>query len=61
MTHCILNFIWFYGIVFQVSVANAFDMMLTGKNIKPDKAKKMGLVDAVVDPVGKKTFSANKP
>ena len=25
-------------------------MMLTGKNIKSDKAKKMGLVDLVVDP-----------
>ena len=30
--------------------ATALDMMLTGKNIKPDKAKKMGLVDLVVDP-----------
>jgi len=28
----------------------ALDMILTGKNIKPDKAKKMGLVDLVVDP-----------
>lgn len=28
----------------------AMDMMLTGKNIRPDKAKKMGLVDLVVDP-----------
>jgi len=25
-------------------------MMLTGQQVKPDKAKKMGLVDAVVDP-----------
>jgi enoyl-CoA hydratase/long-chain 3-hydroxyacyl-CoA dehydrogenase len=33
-----------------VGAANALDMMLTGKNIKPVKAKKMGLVDAVVDP-----------
>lgn len=24
--------------------------MLTGKNLKPDRAKKMGLVDLVVDP-----------
>jgi enoyl-CoA hydratase/long-chain 3-hydroxyacyl-CoA dehydrogenase len=32
-----------------VSLTNAFDMMLTGRNIRPDKAKKMGLVDAVVD------------
>ena len=36
----------------QVSVPNAFDMMLTGKNIRPDKAKKMGLVDQVVDELG---------
>lgn len=28
----------------------ALDAMLTGKNIRPDKAKKMGLVDLVVDP-----------
>lgn len=35
-----------------LSVPNAFDMMLTGKNIKPDKGKKMGLVDALVDPLG---------
>lgn len=33
-----------------VGYANALDMMLTGKNVKPDKAKKMGLVDLVVDP-----------
>lgn len=25
-------------------------MILTGKNIRPDKARKMGLVDLVVDP-----------
>jgi len=35
-----------------VGVPNAFDMMLTGKNIKPDKGKKMGLIDAVVEPLG---------
>lgn len=35
-----------------LGVPNAFDMMLTGKNIKPEKAKKMGLVDAVVDSLG---------
>lgn len=34
-----------------VGYAAAMDMMLTGKNIKADKAKKMGLVDLVVDPV----------
>ena len=35
-----------------VSVPNALDMALTGKNIKPVKAKKMGLVDATVEPLG---------
>ncbi|XP_041809490.1 hydroxyacyl-CoA dehydrogenase trifunctional multienzyme complex subunit alpha b [Chelmon rostratus] len=30
----------------------AFDMMLTGRNIRADKAKKMGLVDQLVDPLG---------
>ena len=27
-------------------------MCLTGKNIRADKAKKMGLVDHLVDPLG---------
>lgn len=31
----------------------ALDMMLMGRNIKAAKAKKMGLVDLVVDPIGK--------
>jgi len=35
-----------------VSVPNALDMALTGKNIKPVKAKKMGLIDATVEPLG---------
>ena len=33
-----------------VGLQNALDMMLTGKEIRPDKAKKMGLVDLVVSP-----------
>mmetsp|Transcript_19666 Transcript_19666/g.36706 ORF Transcript_19666/g.36706 Transcript_19666/m.36706 type:complete len:799 (-) Transcript_19666:360-2756(-) len=33
-----------------VGTQAAMDMMLTGKNVRPDKAKKMGLVDLVVAP-----------
>ena len=33
-----------------VGLQAAMDMMLTGKDIRPDKAKKMGLVDLVVAP-----------
>jgi enoyl-CoA hydratase/long-chain 3-hydroxyacyl-CoA dehydrogenase len=33
-----------------VGLQNAMDMMLTGKEIRPDKARKMGLVDMVVAP-----------
>ena len=33
-----------------IGYSNALDAMLTGKNIRPDKAKKLGLVDLVVDP-----------
>jgi enoyl-CoA hydratase/long-chain 3-hydroxyacyl-CoA dehydrogenase len=33
-----------------VGLQNAMDMMLTGKDIRPDKAKKMGLVDLIVAP-----------
>ncbi|XP_072419500.1 trifunctional enzyme subunit alpha, mitochondrial-like [Chiloscyllium punctatum] len=36
----------------MVGLPNAFDMMLTGKNIRADKAKKMGLVDQLVSPLG---------
>ncbi|VDO72546.1 unnamed protein product [Heligmosomoides polygyrus] len=35
-----------------VSIQNALDMMLTGKNLKADKAKRIGLVDVVVQPLG---------
>lgn len=34
------------------SVPTALDMMLTGKSLKADKAKKLGLVDLVVKPLG---------
>ncbi|XP_053701176.1 hydroxyacyl-CoA dehydrogenase trifunctional multienzyme complex subunit alpha b [Synchiropus splendidus] len=36
----------------MVGLPNAFDMMLTGRNIRADKAKKMGLIDQLVDPLG---------
>ncbi|XP_061180899.1 trifunctional enzyme subunit alpha, mitochondrial-like [Saccostrea echinata] len=35
-----------------VPMQTALDMVLTGKNIKADKAKKLGLVDHLVDPLG---------
>lgn len=45
--------------MFQINVPDALDMMLTGKTIRADKAKKLGLVDALVDPLGiqKKLFT----
>uniref|UniRef100_A0AAX7V6L3 enoyl-CoA hydratase n=1 Tax=Astatotilapia calliptera TaxID=8154 RepID=A0AAX7V6L3_ASTCA len=36
----------------MVGLPSAFDMMLTGRNIRADKAKKMRLVDQLVDPLG---------
>ncbi|XP_070591023.1 trifunctional enzyme subunit alpha, mitochondrial [Erythrolamprus reginae] len=36
----------------MVGIPASFDMMLTGRNIRADKAKKMGLVDQLVDPLG---------
>ncbi|CAH2245426.1 trifunctional enzyme subunit alpha, mitochondrial isoform X2 [Pelobates cultripes] len=36
----------------MVGLPTAFDMMLTGRNIRADKARKMGLVDQLVDPLG---------
>lgn len=34
------------------SVPTALDMALTGKNVKADKAKKLGIVDLLVSPIG---------
>nr|CAG4645367.1 EOG090X01G2 [Lynceus sp. MCZ IZ 141354] len=34
------------------SLLTALDMILTGKTVKADKAKKLGLVDAIVKPLG---------
>ncbi|KAG8122959.1 putative Trifunctional enzyme subunit alpha protein [Naja naja] len=39
----------------MVGIPAAFDMMLTGRNIRADRAKKMGLVDQLVDPLGIKS------
>uniref|UniRef100_A0A4W3HD36 Hydroxyacyl-CoA dehydrogenase trifunctional multienzyme complex subunit alpha b n=1 Tax=Callorhinchus milii TaxID=7868 RepID=A0A4W3HD36_CALMI len=36
----------------EVGLPNAFDMMLTGRNIRADKAKRMGLVDQLVNTIG---------
>ena len=35
-----------------VGIPNSLDMMLTGKNIPAAKAKKMGLVHQLIDPLG---------
>ncbi|XP_042359517.1 hydroxyacyl-CoA dehydrogenase trifunctional multienzyme complex subunit alpha a [Plectropomus leopardus] len=44
----------------MVGLPDALDMMLTGRNIKADKAKKMGLVHQLVDPVGPGTKPAEE-
>ncbi|CAG2207487.1 HADHA [Mytilus edulis] len=36
----------------ELPITDAMDMMLTGKNIPPKKAKKIGLVDHIVSPLG---------
>ncbi|XP_075771853.1 trifunctional enzyme subunit alpha, mitochondrial isoform X2 [Pelodiscus sinensis] len=36
----------------MVGLPAALDMMLTGRNIRADRAKRMGLVDQLVDPLG---------
>ncbi|MBN3297623.1 ECHA enzyme, partial [Amia calva] len=44
----------------MVGLPSAFDMMLTGRNIRADKAKKMKLVDQLVDPLGPGLKSAEE-
>ncbi len=41
---------------FFLGIPNTLDMALTGKTLNAKKAKKVGLVDRVVDPLGKETF-----
>ncbi|XP_004627494.1 trifunctional enzyme subunit alpha, mitochondrial [Octodon degus] len=36
----------------MLGIPAAFDVMLTGRNIRADRAKKMGLVDQLVEPLG---------
>jgi len=35
-----------------IPIDQAFNMMLTGANVRPDKARKLGLIDQVVQPLG---------
>lgn len=35
-----------------IPLPDALDMCLTGKTVRADKAKKLGLVDMTVDPIG---------
>jgi len=39
-------------LVRQTSLPTALDMMLTGKTLKADKAKKLGLIEQLVEPLG---------
>lgn len=43
-----------------IHVPDALQMMLMAKNIRPSKAKKMGLVDAVIEPLGPGVASADE-
>ncbi|KAM3602562.1 uncharacterized protein V6R79_006231 [Siganus canaliculatus] len=43
-----------------VGLPEAFDMMLTGRNIRAEKAKKMGLVHQLVEPLGPGLKSAEE-
>lgn len=35
-----------------IAIPNALDLTMTGRTLKADRAKKMGLVDLVIDPLG---------
>ena len=36
----------------QIGLPDALDLCLTGRNVRAVKAKRMGLVDMLVDPLG---------
>ena len=37
----------------QIGLPDALDLSLTGKNVRADKAKRLGLVDLLIEPLGK--------
>ena len=37
----------------QIGLPDALDLSLTGKNVRADKAKRLGLVDLLVEPLGR--------
>ena len=39
-------------LVEKLALPDVLDMILTGKEVKAKKAKSMGLVDAIVEPIG---------
>ncbi|XP_045142490.1 trifunctional enzyme subunit alpha, mitochondrial isoform X2 [Echinops telfairi] len=45
----------------MVGMPAAFDMMLTGRNIRADRAKKMGLVDQLVEPLELMSYAMTIP
>ena len=45
----------------KVGLPDALDIALTGKNVRADKAKKLGLVDQIVAPLGTLTSSHIHP
>ena len=38
----------------QIGLPDALDLCLTGRNVRAHKAKRMGLVDMLVDPLGER-------
>lgn len=46
-------------LLLQLAVTDALDLMLTGKTVNAKKAKKLGLVDSVMEPIGKKLSLIN--
>ena len=44
----------------KLSLPDALDLILTGKELKAKKAKSMGLVDALVEPIGPGLQSAEQ-
>ena len=49
--NCIV-YCYLMSFLIQIGLTDALDIALTGKNVRADKAKKLGLVDLLVDPLG---------
>ncbi len=52
---CSFGLPYIHSLNLSLRLKEAAPMILTGKEVRPDKAKKLGLVDLIVDPFARQS------